>query len=400
MSTVTGLRMSKPTINDIFRENGDQYRKQYPKTPLPQLKVMRSIEICRTDEIGSRIERCDNCHHTVILNNSCRNRHCPQCQNTKKEEWIAQRKQEVLPVTYFHIVFTVPDILNEIIWKNKKYMFDLMFKVSKETLLSIAAEEKYFGADIGFFSILHTWGQKLNKHPHLHCVFPGGGFRKKDGTWRHVPNNYFAPFNVIKARYKMLFLEKLKELNRSGDLYLAGTRYEASGSIQKLIDTLYAKEWVVYLKESFNNSATVIEYLARYTHKIAISNYRIVSADTDSVVFSYRDYKDENKQKTVRMATFEFMRNFLHHTVPYRYVRIRYFGIFSHRNRRASLALCRTLYGMLEGNNVTDWRDILKRKTGIDYSLCPECGKGRLSVEKIIPGRYRDPPDVLCCQDY
>lgn len=396
MFTKTGFFMMKqtPTINQIFRENGDSYRHRYPKTPLPQLKVMRSIEICRTDEIGSRIEKCDNCSHAVILNNSCRNRHCPLCQNTKKEQWIAQREKEVIPVTYFHVVFTVPDILNEIIWKNKKIMFDLMFTTSKETLLSIAAEEKYFGADIGFFGILHTWGQKLNKHPHIHCVVPGGGFSKKSGKWIHVPYDYFAPFQVIKARYKMLFLKKLKELSRSGKLYLTGTKYEKSDSIKKLIDKLYDKEWVVYLKESFKNSSSVIEYLARYTHKIAMSNYRIVSADNDSVEFKYRDYKDGNKQKICRMDKLEFMRKFLNHTVPHRYVRIRYFGIFSHRNKSKSLELCRKLYHILESisNTPSDWREILMKKTGIDYSVCPECGQGHLVFHMIIPGKYRDPP--------
>ncbi|MCK5853090.1 IS91 family transposase [bacterium] len=385
--------MSKPTINDIFRENGKLYRLLNPKIPLPELKVMRSIEICRTDEIGARIEKCDNCSHTIIQNNSCRNRHCPQCQNIKKEEWIAARKSEVLPVTYFHIVFTLPDILNRLIWKNKKIFFNLLFRISKETLISIAADNKYFGADIGFFGVLHTWGQKLNRHPHIHCVVPGGGFSKKDGRWRHVPNNYLAPIKVVKARYKDLFIKNLKLLYESGELYLEGLECQEPYAFKKLIQALYAKEWIVYLKESFNNSSSVIEYLSRYTHKIAMSNYRILSVNDEFIEFKYRDYKDNNKEKIVRMAIFEFMQKFLMHTVPYRFVRIRYFGIFAHRNKQQSLDKCRKMYGILTDiNQPTDWRDILKKKTGIDYSICPVCGNGKLVVEKFIIKKCGMPP--------
>jgi len=393
MFTVTGSKMSKPTINQIFRENGERYRKQHPGTPLPELKVMRSIEICRTDELGSRIEKCDHCGHRRIINNSCRNRHCPQCQNIKKEEWIAARKNEVLPVTYFHIVFTLPDILNQLIWKNKKIFFNLLFRISKETLLSIAAEDKYFGADIGFFGVLHTWGQKLNQHPHIHCVVPGGGFSKKNGKWKHVPNNYLAPIKVVKARYKDLFIKSLKLLYESGDLYLENSNCEDMAGFKKLIKALYGKEWVVYLKESFKNSTSVIEYLARYTHKIAISNYRILSVKNDVVEFKYRDYKDNNKEKIAQMDVLKFIRKFLMHTVPYRFVRIRYFGIFAHRNKQQSLNVCREIYGILINSNLPiNWRNLLILKTGVDYSLCTVCGKGTMVIEKIDSGRCRLPP--------
>lgn len=385
--------MSEATVNGIFRANGVLYRKLYPHTPVPELKVMRSIEICRTEEAGIRLESCDACGHKVFQNNSCRNRHCPQCQNGKKEEWIAARKKEVLPVTYFHIVFTVPDILNNLIWKNKKIFFDLMFRITRETLISIAAEEKYFGADIGFFAVLHTWGQKINRHPHIHCVFPGGGFSRKNGKWKHLPYDYLAPIEVIKARYRMLFLESLKRIYKSGELYLDGTGYEKPDSFRKLLDSLFSKEWVVFLKESFKNSHSVIEYLSRYTHKTAIGNYRIVSADAESVRFNYRDYRDGNKEKVLRMDTLEFMRNFLLHTVPRRFVRIRYFGIFSHRNKERSLAICRKLYKILESKDKpSTWREILMTKTGKDYSACPACGTGRLVFEKIASAEYRAPP--------
>jgi len=393
MFTVRSSKMSKPTINKIFRDNGELYRRQYPQTPLPELKVMRSIEICRTDEIGSRIEKCDHCGHNIIINNSCRNRHCPQCQSIKKEEWIAARKNEVLPVTYFHIVFTLPDILNQLVWKNKKIFFNLLFRTSKETLLSIAAEDKYFGADIGFFSVLHTWGQKLNQHPHIHCVLPGGGFSKKDGKWRHVPNNYLAPIKVVKARYKDLFIKSLNQLYESGELYLEGSNCEDAAGFKKLVKAIYEKDWVVYLKESFKNSSSVIEYLSRYTHRIAISNYRILSVKNSVVEFKYRDYKDNNHEKIAQMDVLKFMRKFLMHTVPHRFVRIRYFGIFAHRNKQQSLDACREIYGILiNSNRPFDWRELLIAKTGVDYSLCPECGMGKMVIEKFIAARCSLPP--------
>lgn len=388
------MQNRRVTINQIFRESGAAYLKKYPKTPVSELKVMRSISICRTEENGSRIEKCDNCGHVVILNNSCRNRHCPQCQNMKKEVWIAERKREVLPVTYFHVVFTVPDILNSIIWKNKEIMYNLLFQISKETLISIASEEKYFGADIGFFSILHTWGQKLNQHPHIHCVVPGGGFSKKNGRWIRVPHDYFVPYKVLKARFKFLFLQRLKEIDKSKILYFKGEKHEKSGTIQTLIDELYAKDWVVYLKESFKNSSSVIEYLSRYTHKIAISNHRIISADSESVVFKYRDYKEASKEKYMSLPRFDFMRKFLMHVVPHRFVRIRYFGIFSHRNKLESLRICRKLYGIMDElrPEVLNPCEILMKKTGIDYSICPECGRGHLIFEKLIPAVRVHPP--------
>ena len=199
----------KPTVNSIFREFGNAYKKNQPHLTLQKKKVIRSIQICRTEENGGRIEKCDSCDHTVTFYNSCRNRHCPQCQNMKKEKWVLDRKKDILPFTYFHVVFTLPDSLNEIVFRNKRILFNLLFKSSKETLLSISKDGKYFGADIGFFSIFHSWGQKLNAHPHLHCVVPGGGFSKDNNKWKHVKYDYLAPVKIVKKRFRSIFLKAL-----------------------------------------------------------------------------------------------------------------------------------------------------------------------------------------------
>jgi hypothetical protein len=387
--------MIEPTVNSIFREYDSAYRKKFIRPSLQEEKVIRSLKLCRTEELGGRLEECEHCGYRVILYNSCRNRHCPQCQNMKKEQWIQERKKEVLPFTYFHVVFTLPDELIGIVWKNKGILYNLMFHTARETLLSVSSEEKYLGADIGFFAILHTWGQKLNPHPHLHCVVPGGGFSQKKQKWIHAPNNYLFPVEVVKKRFRSLFLQKLKKLYRTHALFLEGTPWKDCSSFQRLIDTLFAKDWVVYLKESFQNRDSVIEYLARYTHRIAISNHRIISIDNDMVNFSYRDYKEGNSVKTAWIPAVSFMRRFLLHVLPYRFVRIRYYGILSHRNKKKAIEACRKFYNLeqIHEEEPLDWRDFYQRVTGKDVSLCPLCKTGVLCINEIIPARrYRAPP--------
>lgn len=397
------LPMQRPTVNEIFRQYGRAYREKHPHANLTELKAIRSIQTCRTEALGGRIEECDRCGHRVVLYNSCRNRHCPQCQSMKKEQWIRDRTAEVLPFSYFHIVFTVPDELNGIIWKNKRTLFNCMFHSCKKTLLSVSADEKYLGADIGFFAILHTWGQKMNMHPHLHCVVPGGGFSQKKQQWIHAPNNYLVPVRVLRARFRSMFLTSLKKMYADGELYLSGTRYEDPDVFQLLLDSLFRKEWVVYLKESFRNKTSVIEYLARYTHRIAISNHRIVSLNHGMVSFTYRDYKDGNKKKVECIEATVFMRRFMLHIVPYRFVRIRYFGILAHRNKKQAIAACREFYA-IDGNPETSapgWQALFLETTGRDCTICPECGTGRLSTKEIIPAiRYRAPPFILPMEDY
>lgn len=388
------------TVNEIFQSHGQSYLLKHPTTSLHERKVMRSIEICRTEALGGRVEECCSCGHKVILYNSCRNRHCPQCQSMKKEKWILERKNEVLPFTYFHIVFTLPDTLNPVAIRNKRAIYDLMFEVSRMTLLSVSADEKYFGADIGFFSILHTWGQKLNLHPHLHCVVPGGGYSEKKQKWIHAPNNYFVPVQVLKMRFRSLFLQGLKKLHREETLYLQGTSLTDPGKFQDMIDSLFSAEWVVYLKESFQGKEGVIEYLARYTHRIAISNHRIVDLKDDIVKFRYRDYADENREKIMELAAESFIRKFMMHVVPRRFVRIRYFGILSHRNKKKAIDACRKFYEIVKQNEkiTHTWSEIFFRVTGKNISCCPSCKTGKLVVSEILePARYRSPPKTAGC---
>jgi hypothetical protein len=390
--------MDKSTVNRIFREYGFEYRQAYPSTTQFEKKVMRSIEACRTEEMGGRIEVCEECGHKITLYNSCRNRHCPQCQNMKKERWILERKEETLPFTYFHIVFTLPHALNPVVFKNKRALYNLMFSSCSEALRSVSAQEKYFGADIGFFAILHTWGQQLNPHPHLHCAVPGGGYSRSKGTCIHAPYDYLVPVRVLKLRFRSLFMRGLKNLLKSGSLYLAGTRFEDPEAFQKLIDDLYSAEWVVYLKESFKNRESVIEYLARYTHRIAISNNRIVSVDNRLVSFKYRDYKDHNREKIRSMNVLSFMRLFMLHVVLQRFVRIRYFGILANRNKQKAIRECREFYKLQPRlkHKPLHWQDIFQKVTGKSCRECPVCGRGGLIVQEIImPSRYRAPPAIV-----
>jgi len=387
------------TVNDIFRNFGDGYRTQHPDLSLLDKKVMRSIEICRTESLGGRIEVCDQCGHEVILYNSCRNRHCPQCQFMKKETWILQRKKEVLPFTYFHVVFTLPHKLNPIVIKNKRIMYNLLFQKCKETLLSVSGEEKYFGAKIGFFAILHTWGQKINLHPHLHCVVPGGGYCEQKKRWIRASKKYFIPVEVLKNRFRSLFLKGLKELFRSEKLYLQGTSYTEKQQFQNLINTLFADEWVVYIKESFQGKESVIEYLARYTHRIAISNHRIVGIKDDLVSFKYRDYIDGNREKIMQIKAHSFIRRFMTHVVPQRFVRIRYFGLLSHRNKRKTIEDCFEFHGIVKKTDTLSksWNEIYFMTTGKKASACPVCSTGTLLLkENINPVKYRAPPAHAC----
>ncbi len=390
---------SSTTINDIFRIFGDAYRAEHLELSLHEIKIMRSLEICRTEVLGGRVEECDTCKYEAFLYNSCRNRHCPQCQFMKKEAWILEREKDVLPFTYFHVVFTLPHKLNPIVIRNKRVIYNLLFQKCKETLLSAANDKKYFGAQTGFFAILHSWGQKIDLHPHLHCVVPGGGFCKDSNKWIQTSQKFFLPKDVLKPRFRSLFLTALKELNNSGRLCLRGTPFAEKKTFQNLIDSLFADEWVVYIKESFQGKKSVIEYLARYTHRIAISNYRILSLKGDMVTFKYRDYKDGNSEKIMEMKAISFIQHFMIHVVPRRFVRIRYFGILAHRNKKNAVNSCRKFYSIENKTEDTpkSWDEIYFLTTGRKVSICPACKTGTLVFKSIIPANtYRAPPSYAC----
>jgi hypothetical protein len=384
------------TVNDILRNNGDKYRREHPFLTIHEKKVLRAIELCRTEELGGRIESCENCGHTIKVFNSCRNRHCPQCQFMKKEAWIVKKKEEIFPYQYFHVVFTLPSELDPIVLRNKKILYNLLFSSTKEALLTMASESKYLGADIGFFSILHTWGQTLNLHPHLHCVVPGGGYSKEKGKWIKCSNNYLIPVEPLKQRFRSIFLIELKKLFKDKKLYLAGCKYSDKKDFQKLIDSLFSKNWVVYLKESFRNSDTVIEYLARYTHRIAISNQRILNVEDNNVSFLYKDYKEGNKKKIYTLDVMDFISKFIIHIVPLRFVRIRYYGLMANRNKKVNLSRCREYYKVRIKPATTNepWDKILLDVTGVDAHKCPSCLTGQLILKRVFSRIHYSPPPV------
>lgn len=365
-------------LQDIFTEHGETYRLNHRLLP-NQLKVMRAVTSCRTAVLGGHRDVCDECDYTRISYNSCRNRHCPKCQTLNKERWIEARKEDLLNVGYFHVVFTVPDLVNSVAYQNPRVVYDILFKAAAETLTELSADKDYLGGQIGFTSILHTWGQNLMHHPHLHCIVPGGGL-DSSGKWVNSRKKFFIPVKVLSRKFRGKFLYYLKQ-----------AKLEFYGSISELQDPsrfhdwmslLYQKEWVVYCKPPFKNAGCVVEYLGRYTHRVAISNNRIIKLEDGMVTFKWRDYKDGNNQKEMNVKADEFIRRFLIHVLPTGFTRIRHYGLLSPRNKATKLKLCKKLTNTLihiKPKQKLTTLDFLKKLTGKDFTICPCCGVGHLS---------------------
>jgi len=372
-------KSDKPEIADIFRKYWDEY-KQSQKVPQNIEKVVQDIIACRTAKLGGHVEVCEECGHTRISYNSCKNRHCPKCQFVKKEKWILDKNQDVLPIEYFHVVFTVPEKLNLLMYRNSKQLYSLLIKCAGKTITGLGKEVKWLNGLTGAISVLHTWGQKLELHPHVHCIVPGGGLSKDKTKWIGCKKGFFLPVKVMSKRFRRLLLDELKELYKNNKLYLEGSfaEWKDPRSFQALIDELYKTDWVVYAKRPFENVMTVIKYLARYTHRIAISNYRIVKLENDYVYFTYRDYKDNNKKKVMRLYAIEFIRRFLLHVLPPRFVKIRYTGLLSNRSRKENIERCRTILNVkLEDIPVrkeySDFAEFLLDVFDFDVRKCPGC---------------------------
>lgn len=379
-------------VQDIFRLYGDDYRRQHGKTMSPQQhKVMRHIESCRTAALGGHIDRCDECGHERISYNSCRDRHCPKCQFLKKEKWLEDRLNDFLPVGYFHVVFTIPDSLNSIFLNNQKIMYDIFFRSVSETLKKLSVDKKHIGALIGFIAVLHTWGQNLSYHPHVHCIVTGGGLSGDRGKWLYAKNDFLFPVKVMGKLFRGKFLSYLKKVYLRGTIKNAGEKK----NFASLLDGLYKLNWVVYAKPPFKKPETVFEYLARYTHRIAISNHRIIKIENNKVYFHWRDYSDGNKKKIMALDAHEFIRRFLLHVLPKKFVKIRHFGLFGNRNRRALLDSCREALRVNQRNHeaaVEQWKQTLLRLTGFDIDKCPCCGKGKMAlIHEITPAYCRSP---------
>ena len=385
-------------VADIFRQHGPEYRQTH-LLPLQHLCVMRAVEACRTAELGGHKDTCADCGHIEISYNSCRNRHCPKCQTLRKERWIEDRGQDLLPVEYFHVVFTVPSELNPVFIMNPRVMFTLLLRSASETLTELADNPKHLGARIGFMVTLHTWGQNLMDHPHVHCVVTGGGLAP-DNRWVSCRKGFFLPVKVMSALFRGKFLDHLKRSFEDEDLIFPGGigHLKDPRTFEVFRRRFYHNKWVVYCKPPFDGAQGVLQYLGRYTHRIAISNNRILKLQDGEVSFRWRDYSDGNKQKTLTVTAGEFIRRFLLHVLPHRYVRIRHFGLLSNRNRKDDIALCREL--LESGATVTKktdkketWQEQLLRICGIDVTACPVCKKGRmLTVEFLPPSRCNDPP--------
>ena len=381
-------------VADIIRAAGKNFiEKNRSWLTVVHLKVLSAIKRCRTAALGGHLDRCSQCGHvTDISYNSCRNRHCPKCLNHARKKWLSARRQELLAVPYMHLVFTIPHTLSFLTLHNKTLLYTLLFRASAATLLEIAADPKHLGAEIGFFSILHTWGQNLLHHPHIHCVIPAGGLSPDNKVWISPRYRFFLPCGVLSRVFRGKFISGLKRAYRENKLYLPGDLRSLADekTFQAFLRALHQHQWVVYAKPPFGGARHVLNYLARYTHRVALSNHRLVALSDGKVTFRWRDYKHRNQQKLMTVSVEEFLRRFMLHTLPQGFVRIRYFGYMAHRRRAALLPLCRELIGANEETEESE------RVQVNDQSAwrCPRCSGPmivilRLTTEQIAWESFR-----------
>jgi len=389
-------------VAGIFRRYAKEYLENQ-KQPAYILKTIGAIEKCRTSSLGGHMEKCDKCGHKRISYNSCRNRHCPKCQSLAREKWITERKKELLPVKYFHIVLTIPEELNRIALQNKKIVYDILFKAGSETLLKLGKDEKQLGGELGIIAVLHTWGQNLTEHPHLHCIVPGGGLSTRENKWekpkKSKRKDFFIHINVISDLFKKKFLYYIKKVYDKGELQFLGKieGLNDHGGFKQLLNELYSKKWITYCKHPFSGPEQVINYLGRYTHRVAISNHRIKSIEGGRITFSYKDYRDCNKTKEMRLEAGEFIRRFLLHVLPDNFYKIRYYGILSSRNKKIKLTQCRRILGIkekIDEKSVTtkSWKEMLYELTGVDVTQCPECKEGKMILVETMMARSSRSP--------
>ncbi|HWE18126.1 MAG TPA: IS91 family transposase [Hyphomicrobiaceae bacterium] len=389
--------MSRPMLEvaDVLRRHGEAFRaRNAGHLDRSARRVMGAVEVCRTAALGGHVARCRDCGHTAISYNSCRNRHCPKCQAGAAREWLQARATDLLPVAYFHVVFTLPAQVAAIAFQNKAVVYALLFEAAAETLRTIAADPRHLGAEIGATMVLHTWGQTLTHHPHVHCIVPGGGLAPDNKTWISCRPGFFLPVRVLQRLYRRLFLDKLRAAHRAGRLRFFNelapladtTAYEAH------IAPLRRIEWVVYAKRPFAGPEQVLAYLARYTHRIAISNRRLVAIDDSHVAFTWRDYAHGSAKKVMRLDAHEFLRRFLLHVLPDGFQRIRHYGFLANGHRRAKLAAIRRLLAVSPPSTASAVDDEPTTREPGDPSVpCPCCG-GTMTIVEILPGSSRRPP--------
>jgi Putative transposase/Transposase zinc-binding domain len=381
-------------VADVFRRYGEVYREKHGASmSTVQRRVMTAIELCRTAALGGHLERCDECGHERNCFNSCRDRHCPKCQSLARAQWIEDRQSELLEVPYFHVVFTVPQEIAAIAYQNKKVVYGILFCTTAETLTTIAADPQHLGAEIGFFAVLHSWGQNLQFHPHLHCVVPGGGLSAAGQRWISCRPNFFLPVRVLSHLFRRLFLASLQKAFDSGKLRFFGRLEPLSepDTFAQHCAELKDKEWVVYAKRPFAGPQQVLDYVGRYTHRVAISNNRLLDIENDRVCFQWRDYRAGGQVKTMTLSADEFIRRFLLHVLPNGFQRIRYYGLLGNRYRKEKLSHCRRLLGMQIPDQHTlvpvqeDYRDRYEDLTGSSLRQCPQCQRGRMVLLAMLP---------------
>ena len=383
--------VAKPSVElaDIFRLHGDAYLETHRLIP-EQHKVFNAIRNCRTSVLGGHVDVCDHCGATHCAYNSCRNRHCPKCESFKAAKWLMAKQAELLPVRYFHVVFTLPHELNHLVLYNKRLLYNALFSSAWDTLNTLGKDPKRLHGQMGMLSILHTWGQNLSQHNHVHCIVPGGALQA-NGTWK-ASTNYLFPVKVLSRLFRGIFVSTLQNLYQQQQLKLPDklTETHHSHHFDELLNVIMSKEWVVYAKPPFNTPDDVLNYLGRYTHKMAISNYRILSCDAQSVTFTWRDYADGNKVKIMQLAPAEFIRRFLSHLVPTGFRRIRSFGFMANackadKIEKIQKKLKHKPEKLEEKHDLKTW---MLKTTGKDISLCPICQQGTLRRSHDIPSKF------------
>src|ERR1700686_1724077 len=391
--------MARPPLEvaDLIRAAGDAFiERNRHWLRWKHIKVLLAIRRCRTAALGGHLDECTRCgHRAAISYNSCRDRHCPKCQTAARDRWIAARRRELLPTRYLHVVFTLPHRLAPLVLQNKKVLYGLLFRTSAETLLEVAHDPKHLGAEIGFFSVLHTWSQKLNIHPHVHCVVPAGGLSLDHTHWVPASEQFFLPCEVLRKVFRGKFVNALKQAFRNGQLCFHGdlTLLAQPKTFAAWLRPLYRKKWIVYLKPPFGGPQFVLQYLGRYTHRVAISNHRLVSFVDGQVTFRWRDSAHHNEQKLLTLSLDEFLRRFLLHLLPKGFVRIRNFGFLANRRRATLLPLCFHLLGSLPQTE----QDRSGSKDSSDLWLCPKCGGPMMVIERLTAAEIllRSPPDLV-----
>lgn len=387
-------------VGDIFRLYGEGFRGRY-NLPKRHIRAMNAIKNCRTRALGSHSDHCDQCGHVRVYYNSCRNRHCPKCQGLNQTIWADKLSANLLPVKYFHIVFTTPSELNRLVLVNQECLYNILFKAASETIMMLAKDPKHLGVESGLVAVLHTWGQNLMDHPHLHIIVPAGGWDETSQYWKYSRKNFFIHVNILSRVFRGKFLALLKKANQQNKLTFEGeiAPLKQTKNFKQLLDQLYNKEWVVFCEKSQKNYSRILEYLARYSSRVAISNDRIVAVENNKVTFRWKDYQDKGKRKLMELDAVEFIRRFMLHILPEGFCKIRYYGIFASRNRTSKLKKIRKVldrkttkakYAGLSRN------EILHLLTGIDPLKCPCCKTGNMipieDTSTLLSKTNKSPP--------